>query len=470
MKALKSLSHFTFILAVLGSTLTGRMAAQTFTVLHTFTNSPDGYAINGGLLLSGNVIYGMTGLGGAFGYGTVFRINSNGTGLTNLHSFSAFTNYINSDGAWPVSVLALSGNALYGTTYYGGTGGNGTVFRINTDGTGFTNLHYFTATVSNTNSDGAEPRAGLIISGNTLFGVATSGGSTGKGTIFAVNTNGTGFTNLYNFGTTPSDGSEPYCSLVTSSNVLYGIATEGGSQSSGIIFSINTNGTGYKILYNFDTIRFPTSLILSDNTLYGTAEAGRFSGQYGSVYSFNLTNSVFTSLHDFIGPDGVKPESLILAGNTLYGTTGSGYNTNRGIVFSINTDGTGLKTLYAFSTTSGTKSTNSDGSFAFPQLVNSGNTLYGMATGGGLYGFGTLFSLLLPIVPPQLTISSVETNVLLAWPTNATGFTLQFTTNLASPTVWNTNSTPPVFINQQNVVTNTISGAQMFYRLSQPLP
>jgi len=58
-----------------------------------------------------------------------------------------------------------------------------------------------------------------------------------------------------------------------------------------------------------------------------------------------------------------------------------------------------------------------------------------MANQGGLYGVGTIFSLSLPIVPPQLTISSADTNILLARPTNATGFTLQFTTNLASPTV-----------------------------------
>src|SRR6185312_1340948 len=305
MKALKSLHRFAFILAVLSATPTLPVAAQTFTVLHTFTNSPDGDPRNGGLLLSGNVIYGTSGAGGAYGDGTVFRINSDGTGLTNLHSFTAQTNLINSDGAFPVAALALSGNVLYGTTVYGGTGGNGTVFRLNTDGTGFTNLHYFTTTVSNTNSDGSQPGSALIISGNTLFETASEGGSLGKGTIFALNTDGTGFTNLYNFGTTPSDGYLPQSSLVISSNVLYGTAAKGGSSytSGGIIFSINTNGTGYKILYNFVTIEFPTSLILSGSTLYGSAEGGQFVGQDGSVYSFNLTNSVFTSLHDFTGPD-----------------------------------------------------------------------------------------------------------------------------------------------------------------------
>ena len=65
---------------------------------------------------------------------------------------------------------------------------------VNTDGTGFTILHSFTG-----GSDGADPFAGLILSGNTLYGTARFGGSSGNGTVFAVNTDGTGFTTLYSF-------------------------------------------------------------------------------------------------------------------------------------------------------------------------------------------------------------------------------------------------------------------------------
>ena len=88
-----------------------------------------------------------------------------------------------------------------GRRLHGGTNGNGTVFAVNTDGTGFTNLYSFTALspVYYNNSDGANPDAGLILSGNTLYGTAHSGGTNGTGTVFAVNTNGTGFTNLHGF-------------------------------------------------------------------------------------------------------------------------------------------------------------------------------------------------------------------------------------------------------------------------------
>src|SRR6266568_8427733 len=93
--------------------------------------------------------------------------------FTTLHSFTATpgTPATNSDGAGPQARLVLSGNTLYGTASAGGSSGFGTVFAVNTNGTGFTNLHSFAAT-SATNSDGHNPRAGLILSGNILYGAA----------------------------------------------------------------------------------------------------------------------------------------------------------------------------------------------------------------------------------------------------------------------------------------------------------
>ena len=123
------------------------------------------------------MLYGTTQNGGSSGNGTVFTININGTGFTNLYSFTVRfgSSHTNSDGAYPSAELTLSGNTLYGTTIAGGNSGYGTVFKINTVGTGFMNLHSFSAGFINT--DGANPYAGLILSGNTLYGTAWSGGS-----------------------------------------------------------------------------------------------------------------------------------------------------------------------------------------------------------------------------------------------------------------------------------------------------
>src|ERR1051325_1290890 len=188
-------NHFfaPILTAGLGLILAGRVTAQTLTTLHSFaagssstlTNS-DGAVPYAGLLLSGNVLYGTAEEGGAAGNGTVFRMNADGTGFTNLHDFSALlSGFTNSDGTQPEAGLILSGNTLYGTAYRGGSSGNGTVFAVNTDGTTFTNLRSFTGiseAPSFTNSDGARPYAGLLLSGNTLYGTAEYGGRSGEGT------------------------------------------------------------------------------------------------------------------------------------------------------------------------------------------------------------------------------------------------------------------------------------------------
>jgi hypothetical protein len=123
-----------------------------------------------------------------------------------------------SDGENPADgYLFLSGNTLYGTAVAGGTDYWGTVFAINTDGTGFTNLHNFT-----NGNDGANPAASLVLSGSTLYGTAPHGGADYSGTVFAVNTDGTDFTTLCDFYPDGIDGSQPAASLVLSGNTLYG--------------------------------------------------------------------------------------------------------------------------------------------------------------------------------------------------------------------------------------------------------
>ena len=172
-------------------------------------------------MLAGTTLYGTAPSGGSSGDGTIFKVNTDGTGFTNLYSFTVLdpVTRTNTDGAYPYAGLILSGNTLYGTAQQGGSSGNGTIFKVNTDGTGFTNLYNFTTLTlpcwycNAINSDGANPYAGLILSGNTLYGTAQAGGGSGEGTVFVINTDGTGFTNLYTF-TWGSDGSIPMADLV----------------------------------------------------------------------------------------------------------------------------------------------------------------------------------------------------------------------------------------------------------------
>jgi uncharacterized repeat protein (TIGR03803 family) len=202
----------------------------SFTNLHTFTTSSnDGSGPEARLIQSDGILYGTTANGGNFGNGTVFSLGTNGTGFTILHSFT------NSDGTDPLAGLVLSGNTLFGTASGGGNG-IGTMFSIETNGMNFTNLHSFSV------ADGYQPQADLFLSGNTLYGTTQHGGSSFEGNVFSVDTNGTGFTNLYSFtvlsNSTNSDGAIPQAGLILSGNTLFGTAAQGGGANNGTVFRL----------------------------------------------------------------------------------------------------------------------------------------------------------------------------------------------------------------------------------------
>src|SRR5262249_52799236 len=177
--------------------------------------------------------------GGSTSYGgTVFKVNTDGTGYTELYNFTG-----GSDGAYPYAGVTLSSNVLYGTAHDRGGWGSGGVFRLNTDGAGFTGLKSCSALVNYTNSDGAYPYAGVTVSGSVLYGTTSSGGTSGAGTVFKLNTDGTGYTVLYSF-TGGSDGGDPFAGVTLSGSVLYGITADFGSPGPGVIFRLKTNGTG----------------------------------------------------------------------------------------------------------------------------------------------------------------------------------------------------------------------------------
>src|ERR1039457_270683 len=116
------------------------------TNLHVFGGGAgDGGDPPGDLILSGTTFYGMALEGGAANQGAVFRVNTDGTGYTNLHEFAGnpFAGYPN-DGSGPAeSSLTLDGSTLYGMTQQGGSNNIGAVFKMNTDGSSYTNLHSF---------------------------------------------------------------------------------------------------------------------------------------------------------------------------------------------------------------------------------------------------------------------------------------------------------------------------------------
>ena len=452
------------LIASFAMILPGCVEAQTFRVLHSFTalnnaTNSDGASPNTGLISAGGTLYGTAPYGGITGNGTVFKIQPDGTGFTVLESFSTGSNGIS-----PYAELVSASGTLYGTADGGGNLDNGTVFALSPDGTGFTNLHIFNST-----SDGAYP-SGLFLSSNTLYGTSSSGGSWGAGTVFKFNTDGTGFTNLHNF--TFGDGAFPYDGLILSGDTLYGTTSAGGGNGSGgTVFKIKTDGSGFAVLKTFsDGGNAQAKLVLSGDTLYGAAADGGSLG-LGTIFKINTDGTGFTNLYNFsalisnTNADGAAPYpfgGLVLSGGTLFGTASVGGGSGKGTVFAVNTDGTGFTNLHSFTGSS-------DGANPDAGLILLGNTLYGTTSVGWSSGSGTIFSL---SFAPQLTITPSGTNVILAWPTNYvgfdyTGYTLQSTTNLVSPAFWTNVSPGQVVVDGQNTVTSSIFGTQQYFRLKQ---
>lgn len=450
-----------FFMLVFGICMPGadHLRAQNLRMLHSFQLGEGVFPT--GLVLSGNIIYGTASMGGSWNDGTVFSVNKDGSALRVLYSFNS---------SHPGTICVSSNNLLYGIE------NNGAVFVLNTDGTGFRNLSLVPVV----------PRTGLVISGNTLYGTAEGGG----GVVFKLSTDGTGFTNLHTFTesrqnssgfSTNGDAAGPNY-LIMSSNMLYGTAGFGGNSGLGAVFAINSNGTDFTILHSFaagsgsfplglpritnSDGAFPNSLVLSGNTLYGTAPYGGGSAN-GTIFAVNTDGSDFRVLHAFAAgsgsyiitnSDGVYANELILSGNTLYGAADLGGAYGIGTIFSLNSNGTDFTTLYSFGGIIGGRPSG---------VLLSDNTFYGTTEGG--YN-GALFSL---SFPPQLSINPSTSNIILSWPTNYAGFdyttcTLQSTTNLAS-VAWATNLPSPVVVDGHYTVTNPVSGTQQLFRLSQPL-
>jgi len=332
----------------------------TLTTLYSFsaqTNSinADGFQPQASLTLGPDgSFYGTAYAGGANGYGTAFKVTTNGTYWT-LASLSG------NNGDNPLDPLTPGPNgSLYGTANTGGTSGYGTVFKLTIDGAITTLVNFDRA------NDGANPQAGLIVGpGGNFYGTAVGGGSNllnlggnnyeavSDGTVFELTTNGV-LTVLTDFNGT--DGANPYGGLALGlDGNLYGTTTYGGISNDGTIFQLMTNGTLTTLTY-FNGANgvnpFAGLTLGTDGIFYGTSEAG---GTYNDGTVFQVTtNGAFTTLVHFNGTNGANPNAGLLLGRdgNFYGTAWGGGTGNGGTVFKVTTGGM-LTTLVNFAQTNG---------------------------------------------------------------------------------------------------------------------
>ena len=276
----------------------GGTGSWTQIVLHRFTAGKDGGTPDGTLVAGpGGALYGTAAYGGKKGAGVIYTLTPDGNGGWVYAVIYDFTN--GADGGYPYSTLAFdaAGN-MYGTTLNGGNTGNGVVFELSPNGSGWTEttLHSFDSA-----TDGVEPRTGVILdAAGNLFGTTEVGGTAGYGAVFEVSPPakaGKPWTEavIHSFTFSPDGGSPGYSSLVLDqSGNLYGTTQSGGKLKNGVVFKLappaQPNGTWTaSVVHDFrgapDGSQPESGLLtLSDGLLIGTTLFGGNVNNSGTIY------------------------------------------------------------------------------------------------------------------------------------------------------------------------------------------
>ena len=281
----------------------------TETILHAFTGTAKGdgaYPAAGLIADQTGALYGTTGSGGTVtsddpqGNGIVFKLSPPAQGQGSWTE-TVLYRFTGPDGSTPQGSLLLAKNgALYGTTYIGGSAGEGTVFKL-APPTGSsalwteTVLYSFNASVNN---DGAIPGQEQLIADakGALYGTVSQGGLNGFGAAFKLTppagpAMGWTETLIHNF--TGNDGASPYVGLLAGRNGgLYGVAQQGGAFQFGTIFKLVPPSTG---------TNWAATVLHSFNPAYGKDG----SNAAGALIADGMGNFLGTTATGGLGGEGI---------------------------------------------------------------------------------------------------------------------------------------------------------------------
>jgi len=258
----------------------------------------------------------------------------------------------------------------------------------------------FTTLFSFNGTNGANPSCNLVQGPNgNFFGVAPNGGANTNGTIFEISSDGSFFTNLYNF-TGGANGAGPVGALIQSTNgIFYGTTINGGVSNSGTVFRISTNGAFVQLGVLSGTNGANPIVALAqgaDGSFYGAAQYGgpypnvtSGGSGYGTIFQVSRKGALTTPVL-FADTNGANPAALVMGNDgNYYGTTAWGGNVGSfklgfGTIFRLSPDGT-FTNLHNFNG-------GSDGGFPYANLVQgSDGNFYGCAFNGGAYSGGDIF-------------------------------------------------------------------------------
>jgi uncharacterized repeat protein (TIGR03803 family) len=371
------------VLAALMFGMVSAAGAQSFCVLYAFSGGADGDQPYGGLVMgSSGILYGTT-VGGGQGGGVVFSVKKSTCkqgANTVLHRFGSK----DGDGLAPFDTLRVdpTGKYLYGTTLNGGSANAGTVFRLTIQGNKEEIINV------SENWGLANPYAGLTGTDTDLYGVAYNSGTKNMGGVFGPNGRV-----LHNFGSITNDGANPYGGVVVSKGRIYGTTRYGGggNPGNGTVYSVNTNGSGYKVLHRFsgpsDGTQPYSKLLVDESTgnIYGTTIMG---GKYnqGTIFEMSPAGKILRQYNfGAQANDGEEPAGNLVmdAQHNIFGTTIYGSANGNGVIYKLDSSFQ-MTVLHAFGVLDG----------GHPEgglMMDSSGDLYGTAPNLGLYGSGTVF-------------------------------------------------------------------------------
>ena len=350
----------------------GTAMAQDVTVLVTFNRVDEGGAGMAGLLQAADGTLFGTG-SKPNGQGIIFKLRPDGSDYQIIYTFTGSGN--TGSPAVPTAALVQGGDGvLYGTTRGGGrTPLAGVLYRVNPDGSGFALLHSFAKGEGIPDNDAGAPNGGLVLaSDGFIYGVASTaegifrgpGGT--NGFIYRIATDGSNFRAIAYFDrvTPAGTGDDPNSLIQGRDGRLYGTTLRGGLRApgsglSGTVFSVNTDGTDFRLLRSFgytdsapDAYSPSTPLVhAEDGMIYGTGKGGsktrRLEG--GALFRMRTDGTAYEIVHEFgtvgqsIGPTGtlIQGRSGEIYGRTLFQASG-----RQGVIFKVDTDGTGYRELY----------------------------------------------------------------------------------------------------------------------------
>jgi uncharacterized repeat protein (TIGR03803 family) len=376
------------------------------------------------------LLYGTTIVGGSANRGTVFSISPVGGAISLLYEFQG-PPANDTDGLNPMQSLALgmgsyisdietiqmydpvtgqysttyrtnwlTAPALFGTTWFGGNYGYGTIYSVvMTNVCPYGNYHQLFADFGNFQGlphilgSGAHGLT-MVSFDNTCYGTVEAGCANGYGGVFKINGDGSGYTVIYNFPTDCGLPKAPPISMWAPGNaaLLFG-TTSAVNGNGGTVWRMNDDGSGYTTLHQFvclgnDMINPDCPLVSNGNMLYGAGSSG--SGPF--IFTMDTGGSGYST---YTIPDCSKVASLTFANHTLYGTASKNGSPGFWWVFKINPDGTDYAVLHEFMAGYGQPYP----ALTFVRGIVGDNTnvlydvLYGVTVNGGTYNAGTIFGL-----------------------------------------------------------------------------